>query len=195
MRIRRIRIENFRSIQHLEAIVPQVCALVGPNNAGKSNLLEAIRRVLESSWVRAADFGRDDIFLHDDERDIEIACELDPPLQYVKFKHTDPVEIHGVSFKYTRYKIGPNKGEPRLEQQCINAEGKTPVALARAPKKGESHKYEPIVGIPSDVREQIPLIYIGTNRMLRDQLPSARNSLLRRLFTSINDDFHDEKHT
>jgi putative ATP-dependent endonuclease of the OLD family len=158
-------------------------------------MLEAIRRVLAGSWVRASDFSSDDIFLRDDERDIEIACEFDPPLDYVKFKNADPVAIHGVSFKYTKYKVGPNKGEPRLEQQCIDARGDIPTVLARAPKKGEQHRYEPIVGIPSDVREQIPLIYIGTNRMLRDQLPSARYSLLRQLFESINDDFQDVRQT
>jgi putative ATP-dependent endonuclease of the OLD family len=195
MRISRLRIQNFRSIQDLDIPVPQICALVGPNNAGKSNMLEAIRRVLAGSWVRASDFSSDDIYLRDDERDIEIACEFDPPLDYVRFKNADPVAIHGVSFKYTKYKVGLNKGEPRLEQQCVDAGGDIPTVLTRAPKKGEQHKYERIIGIPSDVREQIPLIYIGTNRMLRDQMPSARYSLLRQLFESINDDFQDVRQT
>jgi putative ATP-dependent endonuclease of OLD family len=195
MRISRLRIKNFRSIQCLDLLVPQICALVGPNNAGKSNVLEAIRRVLAASWVRAGDFSQDDIFLRDEERDIEIICEFDEPIEYVKFKNADPAAIHGVSFRYTRYKRGPDKGEPRLEQQCLDADGDIPTVLARAPQRGEQHKYEPLVGIPNDVRERIPLIYIGTNRMLRDQLPSARNSLLRQLFESINQDFHDPSQT
>jgi putative ATP-dependent endonuclease of OLD family len=195
MRISRLRIKNFRSIQSLDLLVPQICALVGPNNAGKSNVLEAIRRVLAGSWVRAGDFSQDDIFLRDEERDIEIICEFDEPIEYVKFKNADPAAIHGVSFRYTRYKRGPTKGEPRLEQQCLDADGVIPTVLARAPQRGEQHKYEPLVGIPNDVRERIPLIYIGTNRMLRDQLPSARNSLLRQLFESINQDFHDPSQT
>ncbi len=45
--------------------------------------------------------------------------------------------------------------------------------------------------IPSEVRESVPLIYIGTNRSLKDHLPSARYSLLRQLFEDINRDFHD----
>lgn len=43
MRITRLQIERFRSIKTLDFQVPQVCALVGPNNAGKSNILEAIK--------------------------------------------------------------------------------------------------------------------------------------------------------
>ena len=133
--------------------------------------------------------------MHDDELDIEISCGLNPPLDYVKFKNADPVSIHGVSFRYTRYKVGANKGEPRLEQQCVNAKGEKVTVLARAPKKGEQHRYEPLVGVPTEVRERIPLIYIGASRMLRDHLPGARYSLLRQLFETINANFHDSTET
>lgn len=39
-----LHVENFRSLEKLDLELPQVCSLVGPNNAGKSNVLEAIRR-------------------------------------------------------------------------------------------------------------------------------------------------------
>jgi putative ATP-dependent endonuclease of OLD family len=58
--------------------------------------------------------------------------------------------------------------------------------LARAPKKGEQRQYKPLVGIPAELREQIPLIHIGVNRSLAEQLPSARQSMLRRLFDDVN---------
>jgi putative ATP-dependent endonuclease of OLD family len=74
MRLSRVKIKNFRSIQELDIELPHVCALVGPNNVGKTNILEAIKRVLDRSWVRADDFSTDDIYLHDENRDIEIAC-------------------------------------------------------------------------------------------------------------------------
>jgi putative ATP-dependent endonuclease of OLD family len=113
MRIKHLTIRNFRSIQTLAVDLPQVCALVGPNNAGKSNLLDAIRRVLGGAWLRVSDFGPDDIYLRDPERDIDIVCTLDPPLQYAKFKAAPPTEIHGFSFQYTRYKVGENTSDWR----------------------------------------------------------------------------------
>lgn len=195
MRIKRLSIRNFRSIQTLDVDLPQVCALVGPNNAGKSNLLDAIRRVLGGSWLRVSDFSPDDIYLRDPERDIEITCTLDPPLQYVKFKNAPPTEIHSFSFRYTRYKVGENKGQPRLDQKCMDAKGETPTVLAKAPKRGEQHQYAPLVGLPSELRDQVPLIYIGTNRSLREQLPSARWSMLRQMFESIDADFHNPAQT
>ncbi|HAT9838153.1 AAA family ATPase [Legionella pneumophila] len=53
MRISNIKIKNFKSIEDLDISLPQISALVGSNNAGKSNILEAIRRVLGSAWVNA----------------------------------------------------------------------------------------------------------------------------------------------
>ena len=46
MQIKSLRVKNFRSIQELYLELPRICAFVGPNNSGKTNLLEAIRRVL-----------------------------------------------------------------------------------------------------------------------------------------------------
>jgi predicted ATP-dependent endonuclease of OLD family len=184
VRISKVCIRNFRSLENVSFNIPQVCALVGPNNAGKSNLLEALRRVLGTSWVSVSSFAPEDVYLHDPNRDIEISCTMDPPVEYLRFKNAPVTEIHGLSFEYTRYKIGEKKGQPRLEQRCRDV-------LTKAPRKGEPHHYEPLVGVPTEVRDAIPLIYIGTNRSLREQLPSARYSLLRQMFEDINRQLND----
>jgi predicted ATP-dependent endonuclease of OLD family len=186
MRISRLTIENFRSIENESFEVPQICALVGPNNAGKSNILEALRRVLGTNWVSVSSFAPDDIFMRDPSRDIAIRCSFDPPIQFQRFKNAPTTVIHSLSFEYTRYKIGEKKGQPRLEQSCLDAKGQLLTVLAKAPKAGEQHKYERMVGVPSEVREAIPLIYVGTNRSLKEQLPSARYSLLRLMFEDID---------
>jgi putative ATP-dependent endonuclease of the OLD family len=195
MRITRLFVQNFRSIENLSFEVPQICALIGPNNAGKSNILESLRRVLGTSWVSVSSFSSDDVFMRDAERAVTITCGIDPPVPYRRFKGAPPTSIHALSFEYTRYKIGERKGEPRLEQSCHDAKGQPPTVLTKAPKKGEAHRYERLVGIPSEVREAIPLIYIGTNRSLREQLPSARYSLLRQIFEDIDRRLHDPQDT
>lgn len=50
MKIKQITIENFRSIKDETIIFPDsgILALVGPNNAGKSNILKAIDKIF---WV------------------------------------------------------------------------------------------------------------------------------------------------
>lgn len=46
MKIKRVTIENFRSIRHAEVELGETTVLIGPNNAGKTAILEAIRIAL-----------------------------------------------------------------------------------------------------------------------------------------------------
>lgn len=195
MKISQLSIRNFRSIKELDVMLPQICALVGPNNAGKSNALLAIYKILGHDWVNVNSFDEDDVYLRDPEKDIKISLTFESPLQYRKFKNAEPSDIHGISFEYTRYKVGENKGQRRLEQQCFDDKGKVVNVLAKVPKKGEQHQYQPLVSIPSEIKENIPLIYIGTNRSLKEQLPGGKYSLLRQLFEDINKDFHSSSQT
>jgi predicted ATP-dependent endonuclease of OLD family len=187
MRITKLEIKNFRSIENVSLDVPQICALIGPNNSGKSNILEALRRVLAPGWVSVSSFSADDVFRRDPEKEMQITCTVSPPIPYKRFKSATATDIHGLSFQYTKYKIGDKKGQPRLEQSCLDAKSKVPSVLAKAPQRGQTHQYEFLVGIPSEVREAVPLIFIGTNRALKEQLPSARYSLLRQMFEDINE--------
>ena len=191
MVISRLKIENFRSIKSLDMALSQQCALVGQNNAGKSNILEALRRVLSGSYLSVTHFSNADIYGFDPENDIKITCEIDPPIKYNKLKNADPVDIHSLQFVYTKYIIGDQKGQPRLEQTCLGTDEKQLSVMTQYGKTGNKPKFEPLVSIPSEVRDQIPLIYIGTNRSLQEQLPSARWSLLRRMFEDVNSKLQD----
>ena len=42
MKIQHIRIENFRSVKKLDFAPGAITALVGPNNAGKTNILAVV---------------------------------------------------------------------------------------------------------------------------------------------------------
>lgn len=186
MRISRLQIENFRSIKKLDVELPQICALVGPNNAGKSNVLSAIYRVLGRDWVNVRAFSEEDVFGKNPGLNVRITAWFDPPVAYLEFKHAPPSQIAALSFEYARYKVGPQKGERRLEQKCLDSKGQPVMVLSKAPKAGEKHQYKPLLAIPAAVREAVPLIHIGTNRSLREHLPDARHSLLRPLLEDID---------
>ena len=49
--------------------------------------------------------------------------------------------------------------------------------------------------IPSEIRDQVPVIYLGSHRLLKDQIPGARNFLLRQLFEDVNEDFSNPART
>lgn len=140
-------------------------------------------------------FTEEDVYARDSSSDVAIDLTFEPGLPYTKFKGADPVQIATFSFEYTRYQVGEHKGQRRLEQKCLDSHGKPPMVLSKAPRKGEPHQYQPVVNIPPDVRESVPLIYIGTNRSLKEHLPAARYSLLRQLFEDINQDLYDPTQT
>lgn len=50
MRISKIHIENFRSIRNLDVALGETTVFIGPNNAGKTAILEALQIALTRRW-------------------------------------------------------------------------------------------------------------------------------------------------
>src|SRR5690349_1422361 len=104
MRITRLQVERFRSIKSLDFQLPQVCAFVGPNNAGKSNILEAIKRVLLADYgPRTSTFSEEDVHQRNEDENIEICLTFDPAFDYRKIQKADPVSIERLRFCWSRY--------------------------------------------------------------------------------------------
>lgn len=191
MRIRKVHIQGFRSIKEpLELNLEQVNALIGANNCGKSNILSAIYRVLGRDWVTKNTFFENDVYNEDYDTDIIIDFEFDEPFQYEQYVGI-PVDIPKVRFFYTRYKKGENSGERRLEKQCLQLNDKPVFGFKSRPKKGEQPQMVPLTTIPQELQEAFPVIFIGTDRNLKNQLPSSRNSILGTLMKDINADFEN----
>ena len=70
MRITRLEIENFRSIRQLVVDLGDTTVFVGPNNAGKTAILDALRIALTRRWgQRGTGFSEYDIHLAGDMAD------------------------------------------------------------------------------------------------------------------------------
>jgi putative ATP-dependent endonuclease of the OLD family len=70
LEITRVRIRNFRSIKNLDLPLGPETILVGPNNAGKTAILDAIRIALGRRWgQRGTGFTEYDIHLPNDQAD------------------------------------------------------------------------------------------------------------------------------
>ena len=63
IQITRVRIENFRSLEHVDVKLGSVNVLIGANNSGKSNFLKAINVALGQNQVVSVE----DIFVKKDE--------------------------------------------------------------------------------------------------------------------------------
>src|SRR5258708_34492653 len=80
MRIARIQIKNFRNFQSIDVLLSQNAVILGENKIGKSNLLFALRLVLDASLpdsvrqLREEDFW--DQLARDGTESIEISVDL-----------------------------------------------------------------------------------------------------------------------
>ncbi len=190
MRVSHLKIQNFRSVEILDEDIPQVCALVGANNVGKSNILEALRRVLERDYISINNFADADFPNYDTDKELSIKVTVDPPIPYDVFKSfSDTKQVGQLVYRVKKRTRGENKGALGLDTECLSSNGADILVLKEVPKAGKKHEYKPLLGIPREVKEAIPLIYIGADRSLRKQLPSYQNSLLGRLFEGIHADF------
>ena len=62
MKIDHIHIENFRSLRTVDIYPNDLCIFVGENNAGKSNILQALNLVLGESWPTVKSLSENDFF-------------------------------------------------------------------------------------------------------------------------------------
>ena len=70
MRIKHLHIERFRSIESIDLDLGNTTVLIGPNNAGKTAILEAIRIALTRRWgQRGTGFTEYDVHLQDETSD------------------------------------------------------------------------------------------------------------------------------
>lgn len=91
MRVTRVEIRNFRSIRHLVVDLGETTVFVGPNNAGKTAILDALRIALTRRWgQRGTGFTEYDVHLADDTDDpkasdgvsIELRAEESRPREW-----------------------------------------------------------------------------------------------------------------
>lgn len=84
MKIKRVLIENFRSIRFLEFYPADICVLVGENNAGKTNILAAINFLLGETWPSRKGLEKTDYYNQDISQAIHIEVEFEDNPQRIK---------------------------------------------------------------------------------------------------------------
>ncbi len=158
MTIRRICIENYRSIENLDIELSSVNALVGPNNSGKSNILRALNVVLGETWPTRP-FTDKDYFQHDLTRTIHIQVFFQNPLQC---DH----DVEGFWLK-----CAANQPPEFL---AIGANGNACHWPGGSPKR-----------VNAVMRDEVALLYLGLDREAETQLRSNQWTLYGKLLRRI----------
>jgi len=166
--INRIFIENYRSIEQIEIRPENLCALIGPNSSGKTNILKAISILLGDTYPTERAFKKDDFFDRDISRTITIQINFDEAL--------DPVYLS-------------KKGGGKENCECVSMQ------LTHSRVEGSSTWFmctdrtgDEFYG-NGKVREQVSFIYIPSERHLEKQLSISNWTLLGKILKKVDENF------
>ncbi|MFG2109710.1 ATP-dependent nuclease [Micromonospora chersina] len=173
MYLRRFHLKNFRSCRDLSvSLQPALTLLVGENNSGKSNLIDALRLATTPlSGRRTRYFEADDDPSHGSDEPIELTSEYDGLTSFQLGQYIGALDIRDNTVKYQlRYR--PDSSLPRRSRLEVLA----------GPGAGPDPEPEK--------REQINHVYLAPLRDAQRELDSAsgnRLSLIMKYLVSESD--------
>lgn len=193
MKITRIRVENYRSIKECDFEPSMLCALIGGNNTGKSNILRAVDLLLGERWPGVNSFDERDHYQYDVDNDINISVWFDETKE-VRGDIGDPQPVNGIRFTLTHYKVNRGnhqKGDPRSVFVCIDNSGNT-VQVLRQPR-GAKKPYPQDANVTSEIRDSIPAVFIDVDRSSSFHLSGSPRSILGRLLGRVSKELKSDQ--
>ena len=157
--IKKLIIENFRSIENLELDLTKFNALIGPNSSGKSNILKALNLIVGETYPSVRSFSDHDFYLHDkNSRKILIEVRFNRPLN-------SNFNIYG--FKLTH--DGNN-----LDYLAIDRDGE----ILTYPSGKE-------IKVSNQMREEVTMIYLPLDRQAHQQITPSQWKIYGKLLKYI----------
>lgn len=184
MRISCVEIENFRSIRHLALDFGEITVFIGPNNAGKTAILDAIQLALpQYIEQRRKRFNEYDIHLKNDTVDPKNSDGASITLTGVEEESTieDLGDIIQLDFSNTnrqsatirtQYKWDGDTFEQNWE--FLDAQGEQLVGTSSA-NRTNLNKF----------RRYLPVFYLGALRTVNDEVSPRSSQFWRRLIEAV----------
>lgn len=203
MKFSRIIIKNFRSISDEPVTIQfekdrNIYALIGPNNSGKTNILDAIGLVLDSTKFYGYFIEKGDFYNQNIDNSIEIIAELVEPLLY-RNVYQQKCEIREFKFEAKKYTRGGETGRFHVTHYChgINAKGMPERPLLDSDKMYKAVKTEEDADVdnrkfPVEAKDELrglgSIYYLEPHRLFTFYDISGRGPL-GRLFRIYKEDF------
>lgn len=190
--IRRLVVQNFRSLEEVILDLDPLTALVGPNGSGKSAILRAIDLVLGRRWPTIDGFRLPHDYTRcDHTAEMRIRVRVDPSLAYadaLKREHA----IHGFEVRvapYMRSTRRAERGDLRCDFTPLADNGKPPLVALNKGKAGPN--FGPLLNVPAPLRDEAGVLFIDHRRSVVQHQPWARGSVLARLLASARRDLDE----
>jgi putative ATP-dependent endonuclease of OLD family len=158
VRISRIYIKNFRSIEEIELFPTHMLCLIGENNAGKSNVLKALNFILGDSYP--IEISKEDIYQENDE--LEVVIEIDFDLS-----QDEREEINKLRSSYSDGEITSIKFHKLSKRHYSAKRSENHTLRLKTTSQKENRKYE---FLATEIFNLLGLTYIGANRDISKHL-------------------------
>lgn len=159
--ITELSIKNFRSIKNRTITLGPLNFFIGPNNAGKSNIMRALNLCLGDIYPTARSFNEKDFFSYDKSQTILIQVKFDSPL-------TCNSNVHG-------FRLTFNGQTSECEYFAIDSSG---AILCYQPSGRE-------VRVNTEMKEEVALMYLGLDRQATQQIRPSQWTLYGKLLKHI----------
>lgn len=189
MRVTRVEIENFRSIKHLVVDLGETTVFVGPNNAGKTAILEALRIALMRRWgQRGTGFTEYDVHLTSDADDPKTSKGVSIELHTEESRPEEWPETIGQDLEQI-VQLNPNTGVRSIALRVTCAWSEDSAAFepsweflnaARDPLPGQSARR---INLERFWR-YLPVFYLSALRQVDDEF-SPRSQFWGRLLKAL----------
>jgi len=157
--IKKIKIQNFRSIMNLEIQLGTINAFIGPNNAGKSNIMKALNLILGEVYPTIKSFDDKDFHKYEKANPILIEVHFDQPLNCDS-------RVCGFKLSYVR---------SDCEYVPIDSDGNEIFYSSGR-----------IMKISNAMKEEVTLMYLSLDRQASKQVSSSQWTLYGKLLKHLN---------
>jgi len=164
--IKKIRIQNFRSIKNLEIQLGKINAFIGPNNAGKSNIMKALSLILGETYPTVKSFDDKDFYKYDKSNPILIEVFFDQPLRCDSRVYGFKLTYDGSNCEYVPIDSGGN--------ELTYSSGR-------------------VMKISNEMKEEVTLLYLSLDRLASGQVTPSKWTLYGKLIKHINSKIASEK--
>lgn len=164
--IKKLIIQNFRSIKNVEIELGPLNALIGPNNAGKSNIMKALNLVLGETYPSIRSFTEKDFWNYDKSNPIKIEVRFYLPLKCNPQVYGFSLTFDGRECEYLA--IDENGNQIRYST-------------------GREQK------VSNEMKEEVVLMYLGLDRQASQQLRPTQWTLYGKLLKHFENQINQNK--
>ncbi len=195
MRLVKLVIENYRSIEHLTLEPAGLCALVGENSVGKSNILRALDLLLGERWPLNVPLTPYDFYSKVTERPIKIVAHFGD-LDANESEHFASGRTNVLVRDVEKRRGGANVSDV-VRIMLVRHYSSEPPLLCYVDENEKPVQYQTggnIIPVNNEDRSRLPFVYVPGSRSAASAFSTARTSLLGRLLQQVRPELEQDRH-